>query len=277
MAIQHKTFTKPGRVPRSDELVLGQLAINSADGKLYIELTSGLVVCVGTDINQLVSQSLLNASLLLIKGGINQDLADKAPIVHNHQISDIGTLQSVLNSKANQADVASFLNGSETRSEIEPTTKNIGDTWLELNSSNFPLYGWAWRWDGATWLSPDFQMDWSVNALYQRLDFFLHCNPAFNYYFKSLNSNSVTGQAQTSGNHWEFDLLSITAQSITSTIFVGTTTGNAANWTRRSDPIGVKFNVSSASTNLFYLIVQPHNSPGTLYAAIQLVYNLSRL
>ncbi len=56
MAIQHKTFTKPGRVPRSDELVLGQLAINSADGQLYIELTSGLVVCVGTDINQLVSQ-----------------------------------------------------------------------------------------------------------------------------------------------------------------------------------------------------------------------------
>lgn len=149
MTIQHKTFTKPGRVPRSDELVLGQLAINGTDGKLYIELIDGSVICVGTDVNQLVSQFALNASFLLFEQAIDQDLANKSPIghhhptieidglslalndlttaiaskaiaVHGHQIADIGTLQDVLNGKANQAAVTIALNGKADTNHTHP-------------------------------------------------------------------------------------------------------------------------------------------------------------
>ena len=165
----------------------------------------------------------------------------------------------------------------ETRSATEPATKAIGDLWLELSSLNVPLYGFAWRWDGSNWLSPEFHLDFSVNNLSARFDYFLHCNPAYNYFFKQINANSVTGQVQTSDHHWEFQVIALTRESAVSSIYMAETTGNAEKWTRQIIPIFQRWEVLANDTNLFYLIVQPHNSPGALFAAIQLVYHFARI
>jgi hypothetical protein len=149
---------------------------------------------------------------------------------------------------------------------------------MELNSSDFPKYGWLWRWDGLRWLSPDFELDYSINALGGRFDYFIHCNPTFNYYFKQINSNFVVNYPQSSSYHWKFDLLTISTNGIANTFFSDNTIDHPANaWARKNTPIGVFVDVAAVSTNIFYLIVQPNAGSSNLYAAIQLVYNLCRL
>ncbi len=180
--------------------------------------------------------------------------------------------------KASQSPVAIGSSNGQTRSHTEPSIKSIGDTWLELNSSNFPLYGWLWRWDGGKWLSPDFEIDYSLNNLPARFDFFIHCNPLFNYYFKAINSNFVINYPQTTSYYWHFDLLTISTTGAANTFFTDNTIGNAANvWARKNTPINVLVDVAAISTNLFYLIVQPNAGSSNLFGAIQLVYNLARL
>ncbi|KAM3099553.1 hypothetical protein ACKFKG_03180 [Phormidesmis sp. 146-35] len=122
MTIQHKTFLKPGRVPRSDELVVGQLAINAADGKLFIELLDGSVICVGVDIGGFVSQETLSAALLAFQSATNEALATKANTSHTHEIAHIGTLSDLLNGKANQADMTAALNQKANADHTHPTT-----------------------------------------------------------------------------------------------------------------------------------------------------------
>ncbi len=162
-------------------------------------------------------------------------------------------------------------------SQTEPATRAIGDLWMELNTSDFPKYGWLWRWDGLRWLSSDFELDYSVNNLGGRFDYFIHCNPAFNYLFKAINSNFVLGYASDSTYYWQFDLLTISTSGSANTFFSDNTIGKPANvWSRKNTPINMLIDVAATSTNLFYLLVQPHNYGGNLYAAIQLVYNLAR-
>ncbi len=170
--------------------------------------------------------------------------------------------------------------GGETRSAIEPTTRNTGDTWLELDSSNFPKYGWLWRWSGVRWLSPDFDLNYSINNLPGRFDYFIHCNPSFNYYFKAMNSNSSVNYPQTSAYYWKFDLLSISPGGADPVVnlFNETTIGQSRNqWQRRNTPIGIFVDVGARATGYFNLIVQPNDGSSNIYAAIQLIYNLARL
>lgn len=103
----------PGRVPEAAELILGQLAVNAADGRIYLELVSGLIICVGADISQFattddienidlspyalqatVTQAL--AGLAQQLGLLSQALSGKASTVHGHAISDVVSLGSTL-------------------------------------------------------------------------------------------------------------------------------------------------------------------------------------
>jgi len=45
--IQHKRSATPGKVPTSGQLSAGELAVNSADGKLFTKQDSGTVVEIG--------------------------------------------------------------------------------------------------------------------------------------------------------------------------------------------------------------------------------------
>lgn len=43
----HKKSSTPGAVPTSGQLTLGELAVNVADGKLFLKKTDGTIVNVG--------------------------------------------------------------------------------------------------------------------------------------------------------------------------------------------------------------------------------------
>lgn len=183
--------------------------------------------------------------------------------------------------KASQSPATIVTTSSgETRSQTEPPIKSIGDTWLELNSSNFPVYGWAWRWDGSKWLSPDLELDYSINNLPGRFDYFIHCDPKFNYYFKTINSNSKVSYPQTTSYFWQFQLWRVSpyAGTYQTQFFDGTTIGQDQNeWRRRSTPLNVLVDVAATLTEFFNLIIQPNAGSSYISGAIQLIYNLSRL
>lgn len=109
----------PGRVPEAAELILGQLAVNAADGRIYLELVSGLIICVGADITQFatsedvqnidlsayalqttVTQALTGLAQQL--GALSQALSGKAPTVHGHAIADVVQLGDTLSTMQGQ-------------------------------------------------------------------------------------------------------------------------------------------------------------------------------
>lgn len=166
----------------------------------------------------------------------------------------------------------------ETRSASEPATKNVGDSWLELNSLDFPVYGWLWRWDGGKWLSPDFYWNYSLLGVSARFDSLIACNPSFNYFFKSISSNSLHGNQQDASTYWEYWLILLKSSNGFAPIFTENTIGHPPNiWNAKTTPIGILINSASSEVNLFDLIVQPKGYSTPVYAAIQLTYNLSRL
>ena len=181
-------------------------------------------------------------------------------------------------SKARSAPTTTTIAGSETRSATEPTTKNVGDSWLELNNENFPLYGWAWRWNGSMWLSPDLQLDYSINTGVQ-IDHFIHCNQKFNYYFKTLNSSTKVSYPQTPSYFWQIQLWRVTpfAGTYQVNFFDGTTIGQDQNeWRRRTTMIGFFVDAATTLTEVFTLIIKPNAGSSTINAAIQVVYNYAR-
>ncbi|GEM_PF-5228473 len=49
--IQLKRSTNAGSVPSTAQLAIGELAINAADGKVYLKTSGGVVVCIGQDVS----------------------------------------------------------------------------------------------------------------------------------------------------------------------------------------------------------------------------------
>jgi hypothetical protein len=148
---------------------------------------------------------------------------------------------------------------------------------MELNSSDFPKYGWLWRWDGLRWLSPDFYLNYSITGVSSRFDSLIVCKN-FNYFFKSISSNSLHTSPQSEANYWEYWLIILKTGNGFSPVFTETTKNQGANvWTAKTTPIDIFIESVSSEVNLFDLILQPHGSVATVYAAIQLTYNLARL
>jgi hypothetical protein len=164
-----------------------------------------------------------------------------------------------------------------TRSQTEPATRAIGDLWMEVNSSDFPKYGWLWRWDGLRWLSPDLDLNYSLLNVTARFDSLIVCKN-FNYFFKSISSNSLHGYQQSDYNYWEYWLIILKTNNGFTPIFTEDTKNqNPQVWTPKTTPINIFIDKANSETNLFNLIVQPHSYTTYLFAAIQLTYNLSRL
>jgi hypothetical protein len=109
----------PGRVPEAAELILGQLAVNAADGRIYIELVSGLIICVGADISGFataedlenidLSGYALQATVTQALTGLSQQLATlsqalsgKAALTHGHSITDVAELGNTLSTMQGQ-------------------------------------------------------------------------------------------------------------------------------------------------------------------------------
>ena len=182
-------------------------------------------------------------------------------------------------SKAATTTTTTTIGGGETRSQSEPTTRSKGDSWLELDGTNYPLYGWPWRWSGSSWLSPDFYFNYSFINLTNRFDSLIAVDGEFNYFFKRIKTNSLHNQLNNEAHYWEYWLILLTNSNGFAPIFKETTIGqtDTAIWHRKSSPINLPINIATSGTNQFNLITQPNGAPGYLYAGVQLVYNLSRL
>lgn len=166
----------------------------------------------------------------------------------------------------------------ETRSATVPIAPSVGDIWLELDGSSFPLYGWWWRWNGTYWLSPDQLMEFAPTGVTAGAYAYIHCNPSFNYYFRALNVNTFTDTAQTTSTLWTIALSRANAANTQTVMGNKTTNGNATfTWVRSLTSILTHLNVAATSTNVFLISAVPTGSAGTFYGAIQVVYNYARL
>jgi Phage tail repeat like len=107
----------PGLVPTPNKLEIAQIAINAADGKLFIKLTSGIVICVGQDITKFALSDELDAAIESIDltpyalqatvtqaltgvaqqlATLSQVLSGKAASIHGHAIADVAELGTTL-------------------------------------------------------------------------------------------------------------------------------------------------------------------------------------
>lgn len=166
----------------------------------------------------------------------------------------------------------------ETRSVSVPSSPSTGDLWLELDGSNYPKYGWLWRWNGTYWLSPDQTVDFSQSNVASGNYYYFHSNPAFNYFFKALNISSFATVLQTAANFFTFAVNRASSNNAISVIASTTTNGNASNtWVRKNISVNVHVNTSVTDANVFSLNTAMTGTAGDLYVVIQAVYNLARL
>lgn len=84
-----------GVVPAPQELILGEIALNTADGIIYTKLNDGSVVAIGGS----------GEPGYVTWGSIVDKPVSFTPSSHNHSIGDITNLQTSLDSKANLEDV----------------------------------------------------------------------------------------------------------------------------------------------------------------------------
>ncbi len=179
----------------------------------------------------------------------------------------------------NTARVTTLTIGStakETRSATVPTSPSTGDLWLELDGSNFPIYGWWWRWNGTYWLSPDQRSDASFQPSTVATTGYIPCNSGFNYYLKSLSLITYATTTQDASNHWDLAISRTSATSDTGIAAISTTGNAANNWVRQIAAINTHINVSSTGTILFNFRSASLGAAGTLYATPQLIYNYAR-
>jgi hypothetical protein len=109
--------TVPDLVPQSSEVILGQFAINAADGKVYLKKTSGQMICIGADVGQFASEQDLQSAIAGLDlsdyaltadvaqslatvaqelQGLAEALAGKAPVAHTHPITEVAQLGATL-------------------------------------------------------------------------------------------------------------------------------------------------------------------------------------
>lgn len=182
--------------------------------------------------------------------------------------------------KFSTLSATSIKNGATiaTISASVPTSPAVGDQWLEVDGTNFPLYGWWWRWNGTYWLSPDLKHDFSPSNVTSAAYYSFHCNPNFNYYFRSLNVTTYSDVVQTPTAFWLLSFFRATAANAQTTISSRSTNGNGApTWIRSQTSILSHVNVSSTGAIVFSLSAVPTGAAGVLFATIQVVYNLARL
>lgn len=168
--------------------------------------------------------------------------------------------------------------GKLTVSSTEPSSKSIGDLWLELNSgSAFPKYGWEWRWNGTYWLSPDERWKPGVGGVNANTYFYMLLDEGFNYYLKTFKATLLATATQNTSNYWAVDLRTVNtlnSQALLSAFDTKTYTANQHG--RESLTVNTHIAVTAGSFKDLLITLGPTNSAGLLYGGLEVVYNLSR-
>ena len=99
--IRLKRSAVPGKLPTTADLALGEIAINTADGRIYIKRSvSGVESIEQIGGVRTVAGKSGDVTLAIADVASLQPLLDgKAPAAHAHAISDVNNLQSSLNNK----------------------------------------------------------------------------------------------------------------------------------------------------------------------------------
>jgi hypothetical protein len=130
--------TNPNAIPASSKLNIGQIAINMADGKLYIKLLNNQVICVGADVSTFATKQelqqvqtvdlsgyALTATVTQSLNAIGQQLqflatalSGKAEQQHGHGITEVfqlgetlATMQEAIDSKQPSGNYATSTHG----------------------------------------------------------------------------------------------------------------------------------------------------------------------
>jgi hypothetical protein len=168
MAILHKAWDIPGFIPSGGDLELRQLGIALREGRLFLKRKDGSIVCVGSDTSQFATLAKLGQEIAALIEVVNQALAEheheisavqglsneleqlaqtnqsladaiesKANKEHSHEVLDISDLASVLDGKADEADVTQFIIQHLDQS-LDPHPQYLKDsdfqTWLQTYS-----------------------------------------------------------------------------------------------------------------------------------------------
>lgn len=121
--IRLKRSTLAGKVPATTDLALGEIAINTTDGKLYLKKSDGGEFIV--EVGPVTSVAGRTGAVTLAKADVGLSSADntsdtakpisiatqsaldgKANTLHNHAIADVANLQTSLDAKAPLASPA---------------------------------------------------------------------------------------------------------------------------------------------------------------------------
>jgi len=96
-AIILKNNQFPGKIPSIDELILGEIAINTADAKLYTKKNDGSVVTIGSSDSLVQSVAGRTGQVILTKSDVGLSNVDNTSDL-DKPVS--GPIQDILNTKA---------------------------------------------------------------------------------------------------------------------------------------------------------------------------------
>lgn len=95
MNILHKRSAVSGIIPATAELTAGEIAINTADGRMYTRKADGTIVALNP-----VYAALAHSHAIADTTGLQTALDGKAAASHTHAIADTTGLQTALDGKA---------------------------------------------------------------------------------------------------------------------------------------------------------------------------------
>jgi len=127
-----KRVETPDALPRADLFTVGELVMQVADGKLFMKLIDGQILCVGADIEQFAIEAEVDAALaqkadaqhshaIANVTDLQDALDSKANSQHSHAIADISTLSDLLNGKANAADISALTQALSSKANTQHT------------------------------------------------------------------------------------------------------------------------------------------------------------
>lgn len=264
-----------------------QASVNLANSKILAD--TNLSIASGKTIELLYSSSLsgwinLNPAISISAGvaDANKQVALNSTGLLDHSLVNWAAPSAIGGTTPNTAKVTDLTVGAtkETRSQTQPSSPSAGDVWLELDSSNYPKYGWTWRWNGTYWLSPDMTVEASMGGITVLTYKYFAANPNFNYWLKSFQVTTfLSGSAQVANNYWTILYYRSSVNNTSTNLVTYSTLANALNvWVRSTTALNYLVNTSSTGTFIFAVnaSTQMGTTAITLYASCQVIYNYAR-
>ena len=117
-----KKSTVAAKVPLATDLEIGELAVNTADAKIYTKHSDGNVV-------GMKAEPLAHTHTIADTPGLQAVLDGKAPSVHTHANATPGAAGFMSAQDKAKLDALSI-----TVSATAPTNPNIGDLWVDTST-----------------------------------------------------------------------------------------------------------------------------------------------